>query len=110
MSGSRTVAEGWVPTTHGRPSVYNRGCRCEDCRRSHAARMRSSDASGRNRRANYARRVLVDGRWFAPGREGRHGEIDTYNRYGCRCGRCTAGSREYDEQRRARLLATEAAR
>lgn len=97
MSRARTVAEGWVPIQHGIPSSYNRGCRCDECRARHAERVRGNVAAHYER--NVARRVLVDGRWFAPDRDGLHGRRDTYIRFGCRCEPCTDANAEYERRR-----------
>jgi hypothetical protein len=39
------------------------------------------------RRVRYAQREMVDGRLVAPGRV-RHGTVEAYAEFGCRCRRC----------------------
>lgn len=95
----RQVAEGWVPTTHG-PSAYNRGCRCDTCRTAASARNRDGGYGGAYQRRQYAKRVMVGGRWYAPLPPEDHGKPATYNVHGCRCVACTVAIREY--QRRYR--------
>lgn len=55
--------------THGTPSCYNAGCRCDDCRKTNRERSRRQRAA----------RNPAD----AP-----HGTAGGYTNYGCRCEPC----------------------
>jgi hypothetical protein len=67
--------------THGIDGTYRVGCRCDDCKKAHAAEHR------RRRRE----RTVDD---FA-----MHGKPSTYKNYGCRCEACREAVRV--EKRRA---------
>lgn len=58
---------------HGRKSAYNKGCRCDDCTEANTLAAR-------------ARRLVVrlDANDF------RHGTLNGYCNYSCRCAACTA--------------------
>ena len=62
---------------------YVRGCRCDDCRESHALRMRRFRVVARYRRKGAT-----------------HGSYSTYVNYACRCDPCMEAKREYDRTRR----------
>lgn len=97
-SKAKTVAEGWVPVNHGIPSSYNRGCRCDECTRANRERCQRTGNATAHRNRNLAQRVFVGGRWIAPGRDDRHGQMDTYQRFGCRCLACVRANADYQRQ------------
>ena len=63
--------------THGTPGAYNKGCRCEACRKQH-----------RERHAIIRARLAARPREEVP-----HGN-DGYKNWGCRCEVCTAANAE----------------
>lgn len=84
---------------HGTPSMYNSGCRCDDCRAANAERIRGLRARRRER--------LKTGE-----AEIEHG-LSAYNNWGCRCEVCTLANsqacREYWRNGAERLKARGAA-
>lgn len=62
------------PTKHGTPSTYNRGCRCEECRANHYERMCKTFEN-------------IRGKGLPEG-DKRHGTINGYINYSCRCEPC----------------------
>jgi hypothetical protein len=68
---------------HGSPSGYNAGCRCDDCKASHRARI------ARQKLARKDKEVTAE-----------HGKATTYANWGCRCRPCmdaaAAKMREYE--------------
>jgi hypothetical protein len=79
----KTVAQGWVPLSHGSATSYNRGCPCDLCKAKNTAR----NTTLRTRRM--AQRVLINGRLVAPLPPEKHGKQSTYSNWGCRCIPCT---------------------
>lgn len=65
------------PTTHGKRSTYNRGCRCEKC---FQAQKEYQEAGHRNRRLALAAGLI----------EVNHGTTNAYWNYACRCEPCKA--------------------
>lgn len=59
------------------------------------SRRRRQDTDNRLRDRRLAERVLVDGRLVAAVESWRHGNRDTYGKWGCRCVPCTRAEREY---------------
>lgn len=86
----KTVAQGWVPRTHGIPSSYTRGCRCADCTAANTARARVNGANLRLQRRKYDERVTRNGQLVHPDPYGGHGTIAAYTSCGCRCSACQA--------------------
>ena len=83
-----------MTTTHGLPSTYRHGCRCEDCRVAHTAYTVVE-------RAVRAERLAADPT-LAP-----HGKRTTYTNWGCRCALCVTANTQQDSRkvRRERVLA-----
>lgn len=75
---------------HGTRTMYNQGCRCQDCRAAVARYMREHR---RERAVELANRE--------PGTEDRfeHG-YSAYVNWGCRCGICSAANLEYQRGRK----------
>jgi hypothetical protein len=67
--------------THGLPSTYRHGCRCDECRTAHTA-----DCAAR--RAQRSER---------PADEVPHG-LSGYNNWACRCGTCSLAKSEANAQ------------
>ena len=76
--------------THGNPSTYQAGCRCDDCRAANTAKRKAQHDEW------LARRVEIDGRMVAAWAPAEaHGRESTYANLGCRCDPCTeAGARK----------------
>lgn len=78
---------------HGLPSRYNKGCRCDVCRKGHAERMERLRMNRLDR--------IAEGDPTVP-----HGTASCYTNWGCRCEPCReAGaikSRELKRRRRER--------
>lgn len=77
----------WVPVearqAHcGTPAKYRRGCKCDYCKRAHAADAKVH----RDRRA----RQLQEDPSIAP-----HGHHSTYSNYRCRCDLCVGARKKY---------------
>ncbi len=62
--------------THGIPSAYNNGCRCDECRLAHRARMA---------------RIRAD-LFSRPRDQVPHGTRGGYINWGCRCQPCTTAA------------------
>jgi hypothetical protein len=69
-------------SAHGASAYRNWGCRCETCKRSNSHRIATS------KQRNFAARIMIGGRLVAPRSTHGHGHVDTYARFGCRCGPC----------------------
>ena len=67
---------------HHNGTRYNSGCRCDDCRASHAER--ASRLRVRRHAALEAKQIEVE-----------HGKASTYNNWGCRCDPCTTAHSKY---------------
>lgn len=80
--------------------------KCRWCTNARARARRAADAAHRERRnresAAAYRRHLAAG---LPDGDERHGTINGYNSYGCRCEPCTAAIVEYHRKRKARKRA-----
>lgn len=82
---------------HGRSVTYTKGCRCDLCR---AAAVEKRAVL---RKARYAERIMVDGRWFAPRvAANAHGTLATYGNWGCRCEPCTKAASVEGRERHAK--------
>lgn len=89
-------------TTHGTATTYvHSRCRCPACTAANARR------SAARRQVRFALRVLVDGRMVAPLPAHRHGSVNTYGNWGCRCEACTHAHAKAcrDRQRRRAAVA-----
>lgn len=83
---------------HGKIVTYaSYGCHCPPCREVQNAKKREF-------RANYRKnRVVRNGRWYALGREGKHGMSTTYHTYGCRCDPCSENAAEQRRKKREKV-------
>lgn len=79
---------------HGRQVTYAQwGCRCGRCNEANNAHGR------RTRKAREDRRIIRDGRWYAPDAS-THGDYSTYVNWGCRCDPCTDANRDRAQAKR----------
>ena len=70
--------------THGHVQCYNAGCRCEECKQAHTVRMDKA------RKAREAKKLDPN--------DPRHGTVNLYRNFGCRCVPCTKVTTEYNEE------------
>lgn len=72
---------------HGTVGRYDDGCRCQPCKDANAARKR------RGQKAQYALRDVQDG--VIINKRAKHGTLNGYQYYGCRCEECVQAYRDY---------------
>lgn len=101
MNAPSTVIHG------GSGAGYSRGCRCDDCKAAHAARMRAYYARNPRVRTDAEKTDLAERRKTRLNRglpnpdDSRHGTATGYRDYGCRCDRCKAAERAYRTERKS---------
>jgi hypothetical protein len=79
--------------THGRQATYHRGCRCDECKvaqRDYMRRLREEMSNAINYGVPRPKRDTGPASATKPT---RHGCMNTYSNWGCRCARCTRANK-----------------
>jgi hypothetical protein len=92
---------------HGTTTGYAYGCRCDECKAAKSADMRAyrvehpqDNTSAYAKARNYEAQLRREERGLPDPNDSRHGTVNGYAKWGCRCDPCRTAANAYKRHRR----------